>query len=92
MPCIGSNVQLNRKNLYEHRREPDGQLAEHRAIYEAIMARDAVAARDAAQRHMVSAMQTQREIHDEEERLEESMRRIARNELLASPRKRGPKS
>ena len=56
------------------------------------MARDAVAARDAAQRHMVSAMQTQREIHDEEERLEESMRRIARNELLASPRKRGPKS
>ncbi len=89
---LRSNVQLNRKNLYEHRREPDGQLAEHRAIYEAIMARDAVAARDAAQRHMVSAMQTQREIHDEEERLEESMRRIARNELLASPRKRGPKS
>jgi hypothetical protein len=80
---LRSNVYLNRKNLYEHRRDREEQLAEHRAIYEAIMTRDASSAERAARLHMVSTMQTQREIHEEEQRLEAAIRRLARNELLA---------
>jgi GntR family transcriptional repressor for pyruvate dehydrogenase complex len=83
---LRSNVYLNRKNLYEHRRDREEQLAEHRAIYEAIMARDADSAEQAARLHMVSTMQTQREIHEEEQRLQAAIRRLARNELLASPK------
>jgi GntR family transcriptional regulator, transcriptional repressor for pyruvate dehydrogenase complex len=85
-PILRSNVYLNRKNLYEHRRERDEQLAEHRAVYEAIAARDAGRAEEAARRHMVSARQTQREIHEEEQRLQKSLRRLAKHELLASPK------
>ena len=78
---------LNRRNLYEHRRDRDEQLSEHRAIYEAIMDRDGPRAEEAARRHMISTMETQREIHEEEQRLEKAIRRLARNELLAAPRK-----
>lgn len=85
---LRSNVYLNRKNLYEFRREREEQLVEHRAIYEAIMARDARAAEEASRRHMVSTMETQREIHEEEERLETAIRRLARNDLLAQPKPR----
>lgn len=87
-PILRSNVYLNRKNLYEHRRERDEQLAEHRAVFEAIMARDAERAEQAARQHMVSTMQTQREIHDEEKRLQTAIRRLARDELLASPKRK----
>jgi len=83
---LRNNVHLNRKNLFEHRRDRDEQLAEHRAVYEAIMARDPAGAREAARLHMVSAMQTQREIHEEDERLQAAIRRLARNDLLATPK------
>lgn len=83
---LRSNVYLNRKNLYEHRNQKDSQLQEHRAIYEAIMARDPVQAGEAARLHMTAAMQTQREIYEAERRLEASIRRLARNDLVA-PRK-----
>lgn len=86
---LRSNVHLNRKNLFEHRRDRGEQLAEHRAVFEAIMARDAGKAQDAARAHMVSAMQTQREIHEEEERLQAAIRRLGRNDLLASPKGKG---
>ena len=84
---LRSNVYLNRRNLYEHRKDRDEQLAEHRAIYEAIMDRDGERAEAAAREHMISAMNTQREIHEEEQRQEKAIRRLARNELLAAPRK-----
>lgn len=84
---LRSNVYLNRRNLYEHRRDRDEQLAEHRAIYEAIMDRDGARAEAAARQHMVSTMNTQREIQEEEQRLETAIRRLARHELLAPPRK-----
>lgn len=84
---LRSNVYLNRRNLYEHRRDRDEQLAEHRAIFEAIMERDGQRAEEAARQHMISTMNTQREIHEEEQRLERAIRRLARNELLATPRK-----
>ncbi len=85
---LRSNVYLNRKNLYEHRREPEQQLAEHRAIFEAIRDRAPERAEQAARRHMISTMQTQREIHEEEQRLQASIRRLARNELLVAPKPR----
>jgi GntR family transcriptional repressor for pyruvate dehydrogenase complex len=85
---LRSNVHLNRKNLFEHRRDREEQLAEHRAIFDAVMARDAQRAQEAARLHMVSAMQTQREIHEEEQRLQAAIRRLARNDLLAAPKSR----
>lgn len=85
---LRSNVHLNRRNLFEHRRDRDEQLAEHRAVYEAIMARDPQQSQEAARAHMVSAMKTQKEIHEEEERLQAAIRRLARNDLLASPKTR----
>lgn len=84
---LRSNVYLNRRNLYEHRKDRDEQLAEHRAIYEAIIDRDGERAEAAAREHMISTMNTQREIHEEEQRQEKAIRRLARNELLAAPRK-----
>lgn len=80
---LRSNVYLNRKNLYEHRTQKDSQLHEHQAIYEAIMARDPERARTAAADHMTTAMRTQREIYEAELRLEASIRRLARNDLVA---------
>lgn len=85
---IRSNVYLNRKNLYEHRVARDSQLAEHRAIFDAIMARDPEAAQRAARDHMTSAMQTQRSIQESEKRLEASIRRLVRNDLVAPPKRR----
>jgi GntR family transcriptional repressor for pyruvate dehydrogenase complex len=86
---LRSNVYLNRKNLYEHRTQKDSQLHEHKAIFDAIMARDPERAREAARLHMTTAMQTQRAIYDAERRLEASIRRLARSDLVA-PKK--PKS
>ena len=80
---LRSNVYLNRKNLYEQRTQKESQLSEHRAIYEAIMDRDAPRARDAALKHMTIAMQTQREISEAKRRLEVSIRRLGRNDLIA---------
>lgn len=84
---LRSNVYLNRKNLYEYRTEKDSQLHEHQAIYDAIMARNPAAAQEAARTHMTVALKTQQEIHDAEKRLEASIRRLARSDLVASPRK-----
>lgn len=86
---LRSNVYLNRKNLYEHRRQKDSQLHEHQAIYDAIMARDVTGAREASRLHMTTAMRTQREIYDAERRLEASIRRLARSDIVAPPRSRG---
>jgi len=85
---LRSNVHLNRRNLFEHRRAPEAQLAEHRAVFEAIMARDPEGAEHAARQHMMSAMRTQREIHEEEQRQLSATRRLARHELLAPAKNR----
>jgi GntR family transcriptional repressor for pyruvate dehydrogenase complex len=80
---LRSNVYLNRKNLYEQRTQKESQLSEHRAIYDAIMDRDAPRARAAAEKHMITAMETQREISEAKRRLEVSIRRLGRNDLVA---------
>lgn len=85
---LRSNVHLNRKVLFEHREVREHQLDEHRAVYDAIMARDPQEAREAARLHMISAMQTQRAIHEEEERLQAAIRRLARNDLLVASKDR----
>jgi GntR family transcriptional repressor for pyruvate dehydrogenase complex len=85
---LRSNVYLNRKNLYEHRTQKDSQLHEHQAIYEAIMDRDPERARAAAAGHMNNTMKTQRAIYDAELRLEASIRRLARNDLVATRKAR----
>lgn len=81
---LRSNVYLNRKNLYEHRTQKDSQLHEHEAIFEAIMNRDPERAREAARLHMTTAMQTQRDIYEAERRLQASIRRLARSDLVAA--------
>lgn len=83
---LRSNVYLNRKNLYEQRTQKESQLAEHRAIYEAIMDRDAPRARAAALKHMTIAMQTQREISEAKRQIEISIRKLGPNDLLSQGR------
>ena len=85
---LRSNVYLNRKNLYEQRTQKDSQLSEHRAIYEAIMARDPGRAREAALKHVTIAMQTQREISEAKRRLEASIRRLGPEDLIAPKKAR----
>ncbi|UAK25906.1 FCD domain-containing protein [Sphingomonas nostoxanthinifaciens] len=85
---LRSNVYLNRRNLFEHRASPESQLDEHRAIHDAIMARDAEAARAAAQAHMMSTLRTQRLIQESERRQAASIRRLAHKDLVAPQRGR----
>lgn len=85
---LRSNVYLNRRNLFDHRREPDTQLAEHKAILDAIMSRDPIAAREAARRHLESTLATQREIHDAERRLQTSIRNLSAHDFIAPQKKR----
>ena len=81
---LRSNVYLNRRNLYEQRTQKESQLSEHRAIYEAIMDRDAARARAAALKHITIAMQTQRDIAEAKKRLEASIRQLGRNDFIAA--------
>lgn len=85
---LRSSVYLNRQSLYKHRADPGSQIVEHRLILEAILAGDADRARAAAQAHMASAIRTQQEIHESEKRLELSIRRLSRSDLVAGPRRR----
>lgn len=85
---LRSSVYLNRQNLYRYRADRGSQLAEHRAIFDAIMSRDGDAARSAAAQHMQSTMLAQRAIREAEERLETSIRRLSRADLVADGRKR----
>ena len=86
---LRSSVYLNRHDLYRHRADKGSQIAEHRAIFDAIMSSDAPAAQAAARAHMESALQTQRKIHESEKRLEASIRRLSRHDLVATRKRRG---
>lgn len=84
---LRSSVYLNRENLYKHRSNPVSQIAEHRAIFDAIMARNPEAARNAAHDHMRSSIETQRAIYEAERRLETSLRRLSHSDLVAAPKR-----
>ena len=66
---LRSNVHLNRKYLYEHSAKKAAHLQEHKAIYDALMARDPPRASEAAREHITAAMQAQRDLSEEERRL-----------------------
>src|SRR5690606_25648184 len=83
---LRSNVYLNRQSLYKHRAEPRSLINEHRTILDAILAKDVVAAKQAAQEHMDSAIRAQDAIHEAERRLELSIRRLSRSDLVVSPK------
>jgi GntR family transcriptional repressor for pyruvate dehydrogenase complex len=85
---LRSSVYSNRHNLYRHRVDRGSQITEHRRIYDAILARDVSAAQEAAQAHMQSALMTQRAIHNSEMRLEASIRRLSRKDLVAKSRRK----
>lgn len=85
---LRSSVYLNRANLYKHRSNPISQVAEHKAIYDAIMAGDADAARKAANDHMQSSIKAQRAIIEAEQRLEASLRRLSHSDLVATPKRK----
>lgn len=51
------------------------------------MARHSAGAREAGLIHMTTALKTQREIHDAERRLQASIRRLERKDLVAPPKR-----
>jgi GntR family transcriptional repressor for pyruvate dehydrogenase complex len=85
---LRSNIYLNRHNLYKHWADRGGQLEEHRAILDAVLAGDASGARATAAHHMQSALNAQQAIQKAEERLATSVRRLSRSDLATDKRKR----
>lgn len=83
------DVFFNRRKLYGYKGVRQLLLNQHRAICEAILAGDAERARDAATRHIGYTKGTLEEIGREEARLEVSLRRMGRGDLVAGPRRRG---
>jgi GntR family transcriptional repressor for pyruvate dehydrogenase complex len=83
---LRSNIYLNRKNLYERRTQKDSQLREHQAIHDAIMEGSPERAREAARLHMMTAIETQREIYEAERRLEVAVRRLSHDDLVVKTR------
>lgn len=87
---LRSSVYMNRQNLHRHRADSGFTIAEHRAIFEAIIARDVAGAQKAAQQHMKTALQTQKAIVETEKRLAASIRRLSRGDLIASRKRPKP--
>jgi GntR family transcriptional repressor for pyruvate dehydrogenase complex len=78
---LRSNVFLNRKSLFAFRGR-NRLLDEHEAIFSAIMNRDPEGARKASQCHVDNTLKTLHEIYDAEKRLQVSIRRLERNDLV----------
>jgi GntR family transcriptional repressor for pyruvate dehydrogenase complex len=85
---LRSDVFFNRRSLFEHHGSGESLLDQHRAIYEGVMAGDAARAREAAELHVQSTLDTLRGIRDAEKRLQVSLRRLDRGDLIA-PARRG---
>lgn len=86
---LRKDVFYNREMLYARRGVREMLLTQHMNIGKAILDGDADRARDAAQAHIDFTGRTLREIAAAEARLEVSLRRIGRSELVATgPRRR----
>ena len=85
---LREGVFHNREKLYARPEVRDVLLAQHRAIFEAIMARDPVAAGAAAAEHMAYTRRVMSEIAAAEARLEISLRRIDGGNLSSRARAR----
>jgi GntR family transcriptional repressor for pyruvate dehydrogenase complex len=83
------DVFYNRTKLYSRKGVRDLLLTQHKAIFDAIIEGNPDAARKAAERHITFTLETIREIRNAEARLEASLRRVGRGDLIAagSPRK-----
>lgn len=80
---LRTGVFYNRDRLYSRPEVRDVLRDQHRAIFEAIISRDAQAAGDAAAAHMLYTRDALREIHAAEARLEISLRRIEGGSISA---------
>ena len=85
---LRQDVFYNRPRLYSQPGVRELLLDQHRAICEAVMRGDADEARVAAECHINFTHKTMREIRDAEARLEVSLRRLGRSDLVAPAGKR----
>ena len=84
---LRQGVIAHREKLFDRPETQEPLRAQHRAIYEAVMARDAAAAGQAAELHIRYTRQALAEITAAEARLEVSLRRIDGGQLGARSRK-----
>ena len=77
------DIFYDRRRLYRREGVRDSLLRQHKAIYDAIMARDPESARAAAETHILYARDVLQESRVSEQRLEVSLRRIGRDSLAA---------
>jgi len=80
---LRNDVLYNRNQLYRKYGVRGQLLEQHLAIADAILRGDPKAAEKAASDHMQFTFQTIEEIRRDEERIEVSLRRVSRSDLLA---------
>ncbi len=81
---LRNDVFYNRERLYTRPGVRNLLLDQHLAIADAVVAGDAEGARAAAEAHVVFTLRTLREIREDDTRLEASLRRIGRTDLIES--------
>jgi len=80
---LRKDVFYNRAKLYQRQGVRELLLAQHRTIFEAVVAGDPEAARNAAEAHVDFTREALQEIAKADARLEVSLRRMARGDLIA---------
>lgn len=83
---LRKDVFYNRAKLYQRQGVRELLLEQHRAVYQTVMAGDPDAARAAAEAHIDFTRDALMEIAKADARLEVSLRRIARTDLVAAKR------
>jgi GntR family transcriptional regulator, transcriptional repressor for pyruvate dehydrogenase complex len=86
---LRQDVFYNRNALYTRRGVREELLAQHRAIYDAVIAGDPQAAHAATEHHITFTRDTLREIREAEARREASLRRLGRTDLVSNGPRRG---
>ena len=81
---LRKDVFYNRAKLYQRQGVRELLLEQHRAVYETVMTGDPAAARAAAEAHIDFTRDALLEIAKADARLEVSLRRIAKTELVAA--------
>lgn len=84
---LRNDVFYNRAKLYARRGVRELLLEQHRTVYTAVMAGDPSAAQMAAEAHINFTRDALMEIAKADARLEVSLRRIAKSEIVAAPRR-----
>lgn len=79
---LRNNVFYSRADLYSRPGVRDALLSQHLALADAVLAGDAAAARAAADGHIAYTSRTLQEIREDGARLQVSLRRFGRNDLI----------